>query len=244
MILIDQRWLRVIGVALLLGACEQPKQDDNHKNESKAVTINPKQQTDSASVFPGIEGSELYDLANAKLVFGRYLLVPANPNDEYSYFTSIFYRSSPDSIWRKIDGFRLDYYNMNTKAYDAGIDTVNIDKQGPAELIVRSYWEHYGTGGGSSCHTLSIFRCEKEVVKVLEVPVLYSDELFITFQGGRADYRYISQSVRPQRGRIKVGKVEKQRMECEEPADCEDCVPHLKPGVYKLIGDTVVRVSS
>lgn len=245
MILVNQHWLRVIGATLLLCACEQPKQDDVHKAESQPVAIKPKQQTDSTSAYLGIEGSELYDLANAKLVFGRYLLVPANPNDEYSYFTSIFYRSSPDSAWKKIEGFRLGSYDTEPYAdTEPYIDTVNIDKKGAAELVVRSHWKGYGTGGGTGCYSLSIFRCEQEVVKVLEAPVMYFDQTFIALQGGKSDYKFIGQTIRPQRGRIEVGKIHKQGLDCRESDDCEGCVPRLKAGTYQLIGDTVVRVSS
>jgi len=229
-----RNWLWGWGAVLLLAACEQ------QPNASGPPTVSPylpkrAPQPNYSSGFKGIDPED-YELAKAERVFGRYLLVPpADP--ELSHFSAIFYQPSPDSAWQEVGAFKLDWYNTEPE-----IDTVNIDKQGAAELIVRSESSSYGSGGGSTCYTLSLFRCGKEITKVLAVPVMYADETFVTFQGEPGHYEYTQQSVRPQRGRIKVGKIEKKGLDCEK-SDCEGCAPRLKPGIYRLVGDTVVRVA-
>jgi hypothetical protein len=218
---------------LLLSACESPQNDASVAQMRRADPQTRSQPADSLPAFKGIDPL-LYAVADAKKMFGCYLLVP-DADPEFSYFMIVFYQAHPDSAWQKIEGFRLE-----SSGVEPALDTVNIDQKGRAELLVRSYYASYGTGGGTSCSTLSIFCCENVVTKVLEVPVLYADETFSTLRGGRADYKSIRQSVQPQRGRIRVGQIKRHNLECG-PSDCEGCVPKLTPGIYQLVGDTVVK---
>ena len=231
-----QNWLCGWGFLLLLGACEQrPLATAAPPTTSPP----PLERAPPPAYLPGFQGidPEEYVVAKAERKLGRYLLAPST-DPELSAFTGVFYQAKPDSAWQKVADFKLDDYGA-----EPCIDTVNIDRQGAAELVVRSKSGSYGSGGGTTCYTLSIFRCDDDVTKVLEVPVRYTDEVFVTFQGDPYEYHSIEQAVRPQRGRIKVGRVKKEGIDCAQ-SDCENCGPRLKPGTYKLVGDTVIRVAA
>ncbi|RYY16637.1 MAG: hypothetical protein EOO36_10855 [Cytophagaceae bacterium] len=228
-----QNWLCGWGFLLLLGACEQ-RQPATAAPPPKSPP--PLERAPPPAYLPGFQGidPEEYVVAKAERKLGRYLLVPFT-DPELSTFTGVFYQPKPASAWQKVAGFKLSCYGA-----EFCIDTVNIDQKGAAELVVRSESSSYGSGGGTNCYTLSIFRCDNDVTKVLAVPVRYTDEVFVTFQGDPYEYRSIEQAVRPQRGGIRVGRVKKEGIDCEQ-SDCENCGPRLKPGTYKLVGDTVIR---
>lgn len=230
-----QNWLCRWGLLLLLGACEQRLPATTAPTPKSP----PPLERAPPAYLPGFQGidPEEYVVSKAERKFGRYLLLPST-DPELSAFTGVFYQPKPDSAWQKVADFKLDDYGA-----EFCIDTVNIDRQGAAELVVRSKSGSYGSGGGTTCYTLSIFRCDSDVTKVLEVPVKYTDEVFVTFQGDPYEYHSIEQAVRPQRGRIKVGRIKKEGIDCQQ-SDCENCGPRLKPGTYKLVGDTVIRVAT
>lgn len=231
-----RNWLCGWGLLLLLEACEQRPPATA---ALPATSPPPLKRAPPPAYLPGFQGidPEEYVVAKAARKLGRYLLLPST-EPEYRDFTGVFYQSKPASAWQKVADFKLDCYGA-----EPCLDTVNIDRQGAAELVVRSKSGSYGSGGGTTCYTLSIFRCDSDVTKVLAVPVKYTDEVFVTFQGDPYEYTSIEQAVRPQRGRIKVGRVKKEGIDCAQ-SDCENCGPHLKPGTYKLVGDTVIRVTT
>lgn len=226
MIRVNQCWLRVIG-ATLLCACEQQKQNDAHKIESKAVVTKLEQWVESDS---GLQSGErdLSDLPDAKVLFGRYLVLKEEG------YESVFYRPSHGSVWKAVGGL----VHLEEESVDPAIDTANIDKQGPAELIIRQEYSSYGSGSGYSWAGVSIYRCEgeKEPREVFFASRYYDER-------GNGRESYVEQDIKLGYGLIKLGPIKNVNMHCQERGTCEGPIPTMKPGYYQLLGDTVVRLN-
>ncbi|MDO7850294.1 hypothetical protein [Hymenobacter convexus] len=181
-----------------------------------------------AGLFAGID-STVYRLDSANITGGRYLLAPLKEDGQ---FAAVFYRPAPTQAWQEVATL------PNVEA----LDTANIDRQGREELLIQNVMRADGSGGGTQCHSLAIYRCETEPRKVFEAPTRYVDEWF-GFDGPNTGHYYEStQAISIGYGTIRVGRPRiSPAIHCNGYDLCISCKPRLKPGAYALRGDTVVR---
>lgn len=181
-------------------------------------------------LFAGLD-STVYNLDSANITGNHYLLAPLK--GEWP-FATVFYRLAPAQAWQEVGTF------PNVEA----LDTANIDRQGHEELLIRSVVRADGSGGGTQCHSLTIYRCEAESRKVFEAPTSYVDEWFGHDEPGSGYYYESTQAIAARYGTIWVGRPHiSPAIHCNGYDLCISCTPKLKPGTYALRGDTVVWVS-